>query len=268
MDAVDLLDRGQSFLVQYQLSSSRGELRNIAVVLVAESGGFAAVKHLPPSLLAGRVREQGILDAALVSLADVVSRQPEEALARLDRLRRRREGTLVIGDPMPTDMAGSPERALAATFKALVTRPTARRAGYGKAEILDRAVSTLRGVGATVRVGEYLDDFLIDALIVQARDNPPAIIHAQTFDGARRDWSRLEQETAHFLFASEQIRGEAICVVQPPTERNGVEAGARSYSRVERWIADAGAAMIGPSAVASVAARFGTDHQLPLVMAG
>lgn len=256
--------RATAFLVQYRGGPTRGEPRNVAVALVAHDGGYAAVKHLPPSQLGERIRERGIVDGALVALARAMVCSAD-AINRIESLRAIHGSSLLIGDPMPTDLGAEPDLVLASVFKALVARPVARRAGRTKGEILDRTVATFRRAGAPIRVGQYVGDFLLDA-IVEPTGEPAVAIHAQSFEGARREWSRIEHETGHFLYAVEHLRRDAICVIQPPAQ-TADDAAAASYSRVGRWLTDAGVTVATPAALATLSARFGSDEQLPLIMA-
>jgi hypothetical protein len=263
MDATAGLNSAFSYIITYTPDGARGEHRNVALALVASGIGYAGIRHLPPSLLSRDLREQGLLDGCLVSLARAISERPFEAAERLGILRANVVGPLSVSEPIPTDTQGIPEAALARMFKALVGRGTRRRVGHPRREILDHAVSSLRGVGADVRVGEYLGDFLLDAIVQRTRQ-PAVVMHAQSFD-TERDWARVEHETAHFLFAVDQLKHPAICVLQPPVDDGRADALA-SYDRVQRWLGSSTATVVTPKSMPTVAVRYGSPKQLELVL--
>jgi hypothetical protein len=256
--------RGTAYLVQYRHNPGRNEARNIGVALVAHDFDFAAIKHLPQSQFADRLRERGIVDDALVSLGKSLELAGDPA-GRMERLRVATYGSLQVGDPMPTEIDGSPADVLSRLFKALVARPTSRRPGRTKADVLDRTVAAFRQIGAPVRVGQYQGDFLLDALVESDRDGDYAV-HTQSFDAMRRDWSSVEHQAAHFLYAIGKLNQRAISVIEPPA--SDVESAATvSYQRIGRWLGDAGVEVASLSTLARLAARFQTTHQLPLIPA-
>lgn len=252
-----------AYVIQHQYSPGRTDGRSVAVALVAEDGGFGAVKHLPPSQLAERLRERGIVDAALVSLARVVAGGPD-AIERLEAIRSRGMGGLTIGEPLSTDLGGAPDTVLSALFHALVARPTSRRSGRTKGEVLDRTVATFRRVGAPVRVGKYVGDFLMDA-VVEPADRPELVVLAQSFEGFRKNWGPVEHEAGHFLYAVERMQRKGVCVLQPPVR--GDETAMAAFARVSRWCSDSGVEVASTPNLAALAARFGSPEQLPMFMA-
>jgi hypothetical protein len=215
--------------------------------------------------LAENVREQGILDAALVGISRVVRQGGLQAIGELARRSGISMGAIEIGDSMPADLGPEPTATLDALFKALVARPTARRPGIRKAELLDRVVDGFRKWGAPIRRGEYLDDFLMEA--GAAPHHPPATpILVESFALADRDWSRVERGAGHFCFAVEQLEIDGLVVFQEPNELSDDEAR-RSFDRISRWISSTGMSQARPSDLAQLGRKYGSDEQLPLVMA-
>jgi hypothetical protein len=231
---------------------------------VAPHLGFAALKHLPHSQFNERLREQGIIDNALVSLGRSLQ-EADDANRRMERLSDAMYGSLLVGKAMPTEIVGSPEDALSRLFKALVARPTSRRPGRSKADVLDRTVAALRHVGAPVRVGQYEGDFLFDAVVDSDRGGSVAV-HTQSFHVTRRHWSSIEHEAAHFLYAIGRLSQAAVSVIEPPA-RDADAAATGSYERVGRWFADAGVEVTSLSTLPGLVARFETPHQLSLIAA-
>jgi len=263
--SVLISDRGQYFVIKYRSSATRNEVRNVGIALVAEDGSFATVKHLPPSQLAARLRPQGILDSALVGIAKVVGSDTQRAIERLNAMGSTFGSSVMIDPGRPADISLNPSATLDAIFGALVGQKSGRPAGLPKGKLLDKVVDTFRRGGSVIRRGEYLDDFLIDAL-VQESTAPATAIHVQSFALAHRDWSRAERETGYFLYAADHMNVDCLCVIQPPTEISD-DDGRRSYDRVTRLVGRAGVLSVEPRNLATVAPRFATGDQLPLVMA-
>jgi hypothetical protein len=264
MDVATDMSRADAFLIRYRPIAARDEFRNVAVALITEGGEFASVRHLPPSQVTGKLRERGLLDTALVGIGRLIADNPTAALHRMRGMQGRLSGSVLIDGPMPTDVAGDPPGALSSLYRALVAVKSVRSPGTTRGALLDRSVAALRDKGAKVRIGEYFHDYLVDALISPA-DKAAVILHAQSFDIVRKDWTRAEYETAHFLWAAEKTRTEALCVVQPPVLTD--DRAAVSHARVTRWLADAGVTVVGPSDLSQLASRFGPTEQLALSMA-
>ena len=266
MDASALMsDRGQYFVIKYRPTATRNEVRNIGVALVAESGAFGAVKHLPPSQLSTRLRAQGILDSALVGIGRLVGQDARGAIDRLAALSASLHGSIVLEPGMPADISSGPRVTLDAVFRALVVQRSARPAGVPRGKLLDMVVDTFRQTGTPVRRGEYVQDFLLDAVVDQ-RASIATAIHVQSFALSHRDWSRAERETGYFLHAADNLDLASLCVIQPPTHVSDDEAR-RSFERVGRLVARAGIQSIDPSELAGITPRFETTEQLPLIMA-
>ena len=266
MDASSvMMEQGTYFVVQYRSAPSRNEVRNIGVALIAGDGQFGALKHLPPSQLSSRIRTQGILDAALVGLGRIVGDDPLRAAERLAAMSLSSNGSVLIGRPMPADLGDDAADTMDALYKALIAQRVGRPPGLSRGVLLDRVVDTFRKSGAPVRRGEYLNDYLIDAIVAPAKA-PSTAIHVQSFAVGSRDWARAEKETGYFLHAIETLGVPALCVIQPPPNTAADDA-LQSYGRAERMIRHAGVATVQPSDVELFAGRFQAEEQLPLVMA-
>lgn len=254
---------GTYYLIRHRPALARHEERSVAVAVVSEQGDYAAVKHLPPSQISQHLRGQGIFDSALVSLGRLIADDPRGAANRLDDLRDRTTGSLVVTEGMPADLSNGPKETLDALFAALVSQRRSRPSGIQKAQVLDRTVDLLRQTGAPVARGEYLEDFLIDA-IVTPRDRRPTIIHAQSF-ATHRDWSRAERETGYFLLAAGTLGVASVCVLQAPVGDD--DDARRSFERIERLVRRTGIRSVESKDFDQVARSFAPEEQLPLLMA-
>ncbi len=266
MDAASLITRrGHYFLIRYRAGAARDEGRNVGIALVSSSGDYAAVKHLPASQLSARLREQGILDSALVGLARRLGGE-ESAFERLLEMSSRANGSLTVEPPMPADLARGADRTLSALYKGLVAQKVGRRPGLAKSQLLDKVIDTFRHSGAPIRRGQYIDDFLLDAIASRDRDSVTAI-HAQSFAASDRDWSRVEKDTGYFLFALDRLDADGLCVIQRPTSLSD-DPAKKSYDRVDRWITRAGVRAVELSDLSAIAQGFQSNEQLPLFMGG
>lgn len=81
--------------------------------------------------------------------------------------------------------------------------------------------------------GEYVKDFIFDAVIEQGRKRRP--IEVLSFAAARRDWAPIERDAGHFLFALEQLKLEGWAVVQPPTPAT-YQSAKEPHRRVTKWL--------------------------------
>jgi hypothetical protein len=266
MDAANLMTSGgKYFVVRYRPNASRDETRNIGVALVDQDARFAAVKHLPPSQLASGLRHQGILDAALLGLSRRILRDPDHALAELSRLGEVLSGSILVGREMPADTGSNPTATLDALFRGLVAQRTGRRAGLPKAEMLDKVVDAFRQTGAPVSRGEYVGDFLLDAVVTPS-NAPSTAVHVQSFAMARRDWARAERETGYFLYAMESLQTPGLCILQPPNEASDDDART-SFQRIARLTDRSGVQKYEFAELSRITRTFQPEEQLPLVMA-
>jgi len=266
MDAAALLDRrAQFFVLRYRARPSRDEARNLGVALIAEAGSFAMVKHLPVSQLAPSVRDQGILDAALVGIGRTIAREGAAAIDILQSWEQLSAGSIEISGPKPADLGSQPSASLDALYKALVVQRTGRRPGLSKGMLLDKVVNQFRQVGAPIQRGKYLGDFLMDAVVTKDQSAWTALF-VESFAHQGHDWSRAERNAGYFLFALDQIAAGALVVLQAPTDTDATDAW-RSYERVSHWISRTGLPAVDPIDLPGLAGGYSSEEQLALVMA-
>lgn len=256
--------RGFFSVLQYRSDPSRDEARNLALLLVDEPGGYAAVKAAPIGAVCLRLRDQGIVDSLLVGLARSLTQDSRNGFERLTSLHSSLQDALSLSEPRTTAIIGDPSATLDALYKALVAPRSGRGPGLPKSRLLDQIVQSFRTIGAPVRRGAYLGDFLFDA-VVQPTDRPPLPIHALSFDQPNRDWSGTEREVGHFLFAVDRLRTAGVCVLQGPTQRTNTSANC-SLERITRWMDESGVRRIVPEEVRGLAGSFAPEEQLPLLM--
>jgi hypothetical protein len=205
------------------------------------------------------------LDAALVGIARTVARQGVEAIETLLSWKRHSGGAIQLSDAFPADLGDSPEDTLDVLFKSLIAQRTGRPRGVPRGALLDKVVSQFRRVGAPVRRGEYLEDFLLDAVLTPSARSVTAL-YVESFACEGRDWGRAERDAGYFMFALEQLKVDGIAVLQEPTDVGGDDAR-RSYERICRWASDVGLPTARPIDLSALATDFATEEQLALVMA-
>lgn len=250
---------GYYSLVRFTSDVTRGEGRNIAVILVGDRPEDGAVRAAPLSRVAPKVRQAGVLDAVLRSLATRVKSGHITGQNGLQSIASTSPSTVLITPPRPTMLDGDAKVAIDNLYRAFVGVRSSREP-LRKGEILDRLVATLVRSGASVEREAYMDDFALDALVSGPQ---PAAIQVLSFCVGESRGVTVERETGHFLFGLERTHLEANAVIQPP-----IETSARglwtSYDRVQRWLDDAGVNSIRPSEIQTLADRYGGVEQLPL----
>ena len=68
---------------------------------------------------------------------------------------------------------------------------------------MDRAVQALRAQGARARRGAYIDDFIFD--IVVEGEHERAVFEVLSFAVGRKDWTPVERDAGHFLYAMTKL---------------------------------------------------------------
>lgn len=227
-------ERGYYSVVRWRSDPTRDEARNIAVLLVDAEGQFGGIRSAPPSALSGDARQQGFLDAMLHGLENQFTNEDRPDLDRLRELYDTLNNTLYLTSPRPTAVP-DPDLTLQALYRAYVAPLPAPRA-VTKGVVIDRVIKILRGRGFKVSRGEYVGDFLFDAVV--QRSEGPLACDVLSFAAARQDWTPTERDAGHFLYGLERVNLPGIAVIQPPSEESRGEAKT-SFERVRRWFKDA-----------------------------
>ncbi|MDP9222907.1 MAG: hypothetical protein M3P18_03460 [Actinomycetota bacterium] len=217
-------------LVRWRLDATRDEARNVAVILVEPDGAYGAIRAAPLSTVSSRLKDQGILDAALVGLEQRIA-SGDLGLAELTQLHRDFQRSIVITEPRRVAVPDQ-DAALAALYRAyLAPRARGGRAPT-KGAVLDRVVETLRRRGVEARRGAYIDDFIFDVVIETS--SAPTVLEVLSFAADRKDWTPVERDAGHFLYALSRLSIAGRAVIEPPVNGNGATS---SYERVRRWLA-------------------------------
>lgn len=223
--------RGFYSLLRWRSDATRDEPRNVAVLLIDEATDFGELRAAPISALSPRLHEQGLLDAMLAGLNDRM-RQAPPAREFLVRLHDALEENLVATEPRPVAVA-DPHAVLDDLYRAFL----ARRGGGGRpmtqGVVLDRVVNAYRKQGRDVHRGRYVGDFIFHAVLDP--DSAPQPIEVLSFGAARKDWTPVERDAGHFLFAVEQLQLRGRAVIQPPSDE-GDELASATHMRVRRWL--------------------------------
>jgi hypothetical protein len=257
--------RGFFSLVRFRSDATRDEQRNIAIALVDEAGDFAAIRSTPVSSLSSQLRTQGLVDAMLVGLARDLSSGRSDGISRLNGLLKLRSSVLVVSEPQSAAIGQDPLSTLDSLYRALVAPKVSRGPGVSRSQVLDQVVQQFRSGGTPVERGAYLNDYILDA-VASPSGRPRLPIHTLSFALPNRDWSHVERDTGHFLFAIGRLNEKGVCVMQPPTEISRSSA-IDSLGRVTRWLTSEGVETIGPDQLGALVGRYAPQEQLPLVMA-
>ncbi len=264
-------DRGRFALVRYVPDVVRGEARNVAVILMTDSG-FRSVRASPPSAIRGQLRDQGILDGLLMQLArDVISRE-DLGSGWFREWSDLATGALQVSEVRNASVVGDPNDTMEALYRALVAPRSRRSNRLGKSELIDQVVRSFRGRGAQVRRSDYHQGFLFDAIVEQPAA-PSLTVEALSFATGAQDWSNVERDAGHFLYARRHVSSTALCVLQPPGDRANAQA-VQSWSRVAKWLTEESVRVIAPAGLSAAVADLmpiisdgSGSLPLPLVMA-
>lgn len=247
----DQLVRGYYSVLRWRLDATRDEARNVAVLLVDERGRFGGIRHVAVSSISPRLREQGIVDDVLLGLEEQVSAGMR--LRDLKNLHETLQGSIVITEPEPVAV-GELDDTLDALYRALVApRPGGGRVPT-KGILIDRVIGALRMHGVKAQRGVYIDDFIFD--VVVQNGGTRSVLEVLSFAAPRKDWTPIERDAAHFLYALSHVDAEGRAVVQPPAD---LAPAASSFKRVLRWFDDEGVPTLSPEEL--------TDSQLALDIA-
>jgi hypothetical protein len=222
------LAQGYFSLLRWRSDATRDEARNVAVLLVDASGHFAGIRHAPLSTISPRVHDQGIMDEVLLGLEERFASEGGVTLEELRELHALLQRALVVTEPRPVDVA-EPEQALSDLYRAYVAPRVGGSRAPTKGAVLDRVMDTLRGRGVRARRAVYVDDFIFD--VVVDNGGRPSVFEVLSFAVGRKDWTPVERDAGHFLYALRRVDVEGRAVVQPPSEGESVDA----YERVRRW---------------------------------
>jgi hypothetical protein len=245
VDVAQKPQQGWFSLLRWRADTARDEARNVALLLVEERGGFNAFKAAPLSRISSRLQEQGLLDATLVALEQQFGPEQAFTLERLTSMHDKLHHSLYLTKPRPVAVQNLDET-VGALYKAFI----ATRGGGGtsntKNALLDRVVSAYRKQGVDVRRGAYINDFIFDAIL--RRGKKRSVVEVLSFATPRKDWTPIEWDAGHFLFALRELDVQGTVVVQEPTAAVP-QSGRESYRRVMRWLQKADIPVASPQEI-------------------
>jgi hypothetical protein len=237
------VERGFFSLLRWRFDPTRDEAKNVAVLLVSPDIGASGVRAAPLSRVSGELKEQGILDSMLVNVEQRLRDESKLGVEVLSELHQSLERSVVVTAPQPVAVSDVTQ-VLNALYKAYV----APRGGGGggpptKGAVLDRVVTALRNRGVHVGRGEYIGDFIFDA-VVDAPEHR-TILEVLSFAPTRKDWTPVLHDAGHFLFALERIDESGAAFVEPPGEA-GDQKARLAFERATRWFADSKVRVLRP----------------------
>jgi hypothetical protein len=248
--------RGYFSVLRWRSDVGRDEAKNLAILLVDPEGQFGGIKAAPLSAISSRLKDQGILDSMLVGLSKQFESEDKPDLARVESLRNTLQHSVYLTEPKPTAVADVNET-LDALYRAFIAPKVGGARAITKAVVLDRVVETLRRRGFSVSRGQYVEDFLFDAVVREGPREKRSALEVLSFATTAKEWTGAEHDAGHFLYAVERVRLQPLAVVQPPDKERSADTAAVSFKRVMRWFEKAGVRTIEPSELA--------DPQLALI---
>jgi hypothetical protein len=231
-------------ILRWRTDPARDEAKNVAVILVDEAGERGGIKAAPISSLSSRLRDQGLLDSMVEGLARQFSSEVKPTIRELNEMHRALDRSLYLTEPRSTAMPGNPNEVLTSLYRAYVAPRSRGGSTPTKGAVLDRVLNTFRRQGIEVHRGQYVSDFLFDA-VVQSPRNQSSVVEVLSFATAARDWSGAEHDAGHFLYAMERVSLPGFAVIRPPAEASH-ESAHKAHERVQRWFADAQVPVTAP----------------------
>jgi len=246
MDKVEAR-RGFFSVVRWVKEPARDEAKNLAVVLLDPDSGYGGLRSAPLSSVSKGLKTQGILDSVLAGLEAKASESPKEALNEIGELADSADHSIQFTAPRSTALIAPPEETLDSLYRTFVQPTPSGRADSAhpsKGRVLDRVVTDLRNAGHSLRRSDYVGDFIFDIVIDNGR---PASHVGEVFSFAtlRKDWTGVEYEAGHFLFALAETSLAGFAVIHPPA-RDGSDAAIASHDRVDRWLQSRDVDVVSP----------------------
>jgi hypothetical protein len=240
-----LTPTGHFSILRWRNDATRDEARNVAVILVAGDGSQGAVRAAPVSAISPRLHEQGILDKLILHLDEQFRSHEGSGLSRLHELHRSLQHSIYLTEPKPTAMPDM-DLVLSALYRAYVTpRPARGARALTKGRVLDSVISRIRSEGFTVHRGDYVSDYLFDA-VLEGRDR--TVLDVLSFATSAQNWVPVEHDAGYFLYAMERVHSKGLAVIQEPTDSSHSNA-VRAYKRVVRWFDEARVPTVAPDKV-------------------
>lgn len=229
---VDDYRQGYYSILRWRRNVARDEARNVAVLLVDDDGQMGGIRHAPVSSISARLQVQGLLDAILSSFQQRFAEERKPTIDDLRRMENALQRSLYLTPPTPTAVTDI-ESVLSALYKALVSPRSGGSSVLTKGRVLDRVVASFRKQGFAVSRGQYIDDFLFDAVI----DTPEykGVVEVLSFANAVKNWTSMEYDVGHFLYALRHVDHHGLAVIQPPTEATSDRAEP-TYKKVVGWL--------------------------------
>lgn len=244
--AEHLMKQGYFSILRWRSDPVRDEARNVAIILVGENGEFGGVEAAPISRVSSRLNEQGLLDSMIDGLSRQFQDEVKPDLAALSSMHSSLTNSLIITEPQPVAVKDEQET-LQSLYKALVAPKGGGGAKFTKGAVLDNVIRNLRRHGLETKRGNYIDDFIFDVTI-EASSQKRSVMLVLSFAGKRQDWSPMEKEAGHFLYALENVDVAGTSVFQPPIQ-SSTDKAYTSFYRVTKWCESSGIKVVEPEAL-------------------
>jgi hypothetical protein len=230
-------------LLRWRPDPARDEAKNVAVVIVGE-GDVGGIRSAPISTISPKLHDQGILDSALRNFERQFTEGHCLTLGQLEEMSTGMVHSLTFTPPLPT-LVEDVDVTLTALYRALVGGPSGGSRILTKGKVLDNVVRKLRRDGYEVGRGQYLDDFIFDAVLEEP--NAP-LLGVLSFATSARNFVGTEQSAGHFLYGLENVGRSGLAIIAPPTASSHENANL-SFHRVSRWLQRADCAVASPEEV-------------------
>ena len=236
-----MTEQGYYSILRWRSSATRDEARNVAVLLVDAEGTKGGIRAAPVSAISPRLHEQGIVDSILIQLTRQFEGDHKPSVGSIRELSESMQHSLYLTPPQATAVPDV-ELVLSALYRAYCAPSGGGGGAMTKGQVLDKVVNRVRRKGYEVRRGNYMGDFLFDA-IVDVPESRPVALEVLSFATGNQRWKPTEHDAGHFLFALEKVNAQGLCVLQKPSDASHMSAE-ESFERVRRWFDGAKVPMI------------------------
>jgi hypothetical protein len=240
--ATNIAQNAYFSLLRWRRDATRDEAKNIAVLLFSEDGTMGGFKAAPASSVGKALKEQGILGELLTGLETQFSGEMKPTLGDVQRMHESLQDSLVMTEPKETAVPDE-EKTLTALYRAYVSPVGGGGRAITKGIAKNRFISSLQARGVQYELEKRIETFAFDLALFDGGTR--VVTDVLSFATPAHDWSPVEHDAGHFLYAKERVGLPAFAVVQPPTEISHPNA-VTAHGRILGWLDEAKIPVIAP----------------------
>lgn len=244
------MDKGYFSILRWVPDVTRDEARNLAVVLVSESGEQGGIKAISSGSVSTSLAKLGIVDAIVGGLAARFEEEVKPDVHELQGLHASWQQSLQFTAPRLT-MVPDWEQTLTTLFRSYVAKSHSGAGGQTSAQVQGRVCRMLEKHGCKPQQNVRLGDFRIPVMASSPWSKVEVGMNITSFaQPTKREWLDIEQDTAYFFRAVDKLEINPLAVVAPPTNKCRQEAFA-SHELILKWYESEGIRALPPQEIGS-----------------